>query len=400
MNWRQGLRLVLAVCLLAGNSPFTRAEINLPPDIMVYASEGLNGVYSLDFPTAEKNIQLVFDQYPDHPFGHFGRAMIAWARYEYEFETSDEAQRKVFENILDESISGTRRWLKKHPDDANAYMGLGALNGLRAMFSMRTRRWVTAYFSGRKAIKNLERSLELDPTYYDAYFGLGIYQYFAGTLPTVIKVLAKIVAIKGNPEEGVKDLNLAREKATFTADSAKLILIEVQNTRNSPFYAPDVSLEFIRQLRAKYPKNPLMHYVEVICLYENKQYDEVTAQAQQFLSLIGSDKFYKDIYIARAYTALGTVQMAQGNFEEARAIFEKGAAALQAQAPSRWGVWNALRLGQVYDVLGEREAAKAQYRYVLSFHDQWGFDDLAKSYLKKPYVLPENKDVGPLPPAV
>ena len=388
-----------AVCLLASAAVLpARAEIQLPPDVMASATEGINGVYSLDFATADKNIAQVFAQYPDHPFAHFGNAMIAWSRYEYEFETSDDQQRKVFENILDDSISGIKRWMKQHPDDPNAYMGIGALYGLRAMFSMRNRSWITAYFSGRKAIKNLERSLELDPTYYDAYFGLGIYQYYAGTLPSVIKVLAKIVAIKGNPDEGVKQLNAAREKAMFTSDSAKLILIEIQNTRGSKYYDPEKSLQYIRELRAKYPKNPLMHYVEIICLYETGHYKEVTEQAQQFLALIGKDPFYKEIYISRAYTALGTAQMAQGNFEAAQTLFEQGHKALEKQEPSRWGVWNKFRLGEVYDILGEREKAKAQYEYVLSFKDKWGFDDAAKALLKTPYSVPEGGNVGPLPP--
>lgn len=389
--------ICLAVCWLMGTAGFSWAEIKLPPDVMTYATEGINGVYSLDYPTAQKNIQQVFEAYPDHPFAHFGNAMIAWSRYEYEFETSDDKQRKVFEKILDDSIDGIQRWMKKNPNDPNAYMGIGALYGLRALFSMRNRSWITSYFSGRKAIKNLERSLELDPTYYDAYFGLGIYQYFAGTLPSVIKILAKIVAIKGNPDEGVKQLNLAREKATFTGDSAKLILIEVQNTRGSKFYNPAKSLEFIRQLRAKYSNNPLMRYVEVICLYETGQYDEVTAGANEFLRLIGTDPFYKDIYIARAYTALGTAQMAQGDFQAAKTLFEKGRAATSHQEPSRWGVWNELRLGQVYDLLGEREKAIKQYKYVLSFKDKWGFDEKAKALLKKPYVVPAD-GIGPLPP--
>ncbi|MBR4681746.1 MAG: hypothetical protein IKP06_00340 [Elusimicrobiaceae bacterium] len=395
---RKIIVLVLCTCLLVTAYVPSRAEIKLRPDIMAYATEGINGVYSLDYPTAQKNIQLVFEAYPDHPFAHFGNAMIAWSRYEYEFETSDDAQRKVFENILDDSIEGIKRWLKKYPNDPNGYMGLGALYGLRAMFSMRNRSWVTAYFSGRRAIKNLEKSLALDPTYYDAYFGLGIYQYFAGTLPNVIKVLAKIVAIKGNPDTGVRQLNLAREKAMFTSDSAKLILIEVQNTRGSKFYNPQKSLEFIRALHAKYPNNPLMHYVEVICLYETKNYEEVTTKAQYFLDQIGKNPFYKDIYIARAYTALGTTQMAQGNFEGARVIFEQGQQLVRKQEPSRWGVWNELRLGQVYDVLGQREKAIAQYQYVLSFKDKWGFDERAKALMKKPYEVPANGDIGPLPP--
>ena len=392
------LRVLAAVCLITSSVPTPlRAEITLPPDVMHYATVGINGVYSLDFETAQQNIQKVFALYPDHPFAHFGNAMIAWSRYEYEFETSDDKQRKVFEKILDDSIDGIKRWTKQYPKDANGYMGLGALYGLRALFNMRNRNWITSYFAGRKAISNLEKSLEMDPTYYDAYFGLGVYEYYAGTLPSVIKVLAKVVAIKGDAQEGVDFLNLSREKAHFTADSSKLILIEVQNKRNTPFYAPEKSLQYIRELTQKFPNNPLMHYVEVICLYETKNWDEVAAQAQHFLDLIGKDPFYKDIYIPRAYTALATAQMAQGNFERARQLFEESRRKTQNQPPSRWGVWNELRLGQVYDLLGLREQAKAQYKHVLSFKDKWGYDDLAKSLLKNPYTVPA-EGVGPLPP--
>ena len=390
-------KVVLSLVCLLGLCFSMQAEIKLPSDVMTHATQGINGVYSLDFATAQQHIQDVFATYPDHPFAHFGNAMIAWSRYEYEFETSDDKQRIVFEKTLDDSIAGIKRWIKKNPQDPNGYMGIGALYGLRAMFSMRNRSWVTAYFSGRRAISNLERSLELDPSYYDAFFGLGIYQYFAGTLPNVIKILARLVAIKGDPAEGVQQLNLARQKALFTADSAKLILIEVQNTRGSQFYNPQRSLEFINQLRAKFPTNPLMHYVEVICLYETGHYDDVTTQANYFLEQIGHNPFYKDIYIARAYTALGTTQMAKGNFEEARDLFEKGHQAVAGQAPSRWGVWNELRLGQVYDVLGDRKKALKQYQYVLSFKDKWGFDEFAKALVKTPYQVPAT-GVGPLPP--
>ena len=89
--------------------------------------------------------------------------------------------------------------------------------------------------------------------------------------------------------------------------------------------------------------------------------------------------------------------MAQGHFDKARALFEQGREAIRRQEPSRWGVWNEMRLGQVYDVLGERNLAKKQYKYVLSFDDKWGFDDLAKQLLQTPYSVPA-EGVGPLPP--
>ena len=115
---RKILHVLAAACFLltAAWAP-VRAELALPPDVMHHATVGINGVYNLDYDTAQENIAWVFEHYPDHPFAHFGNAMIAWSRYEYEFETSDDAQRKVFEKILDDSIDGIKRWIKKYPQD-------------------------------------------------------------------------------------------------------------------------------------------------------------------------------------------------------------------------------------------------------------------------------------------
>ena len=33
----------------------------------------------------------------------------------------------------------------------------------------------------KEAEEHIQKSLKLDPSYYDAYFGLGIYEYFAGS---------------------------------------------------------------------------------------------------------------------------------------------------------------------------------------------------------------------------
>ena len=87
---RKLLHLLAAVCLLvtATVAP-ARAELSLPDDVMHHATVGINGVYNLDFDTAQENIAWVFEHYPDHPFAHFGNAMIAWSRYEYEFELKD-----------------------------------------------------------------------------------------------------------------------------------------------------------------------------------------------------------------------------------------------------------------------------------------------------------------------
>ena len=59
LHWAAAGLLMLAAALPASS------ELTLPPDVMQYATEGINGVYSLDFDTAQKNIERVFKDYPD-----------------------------------------------------------------------------------------------------------------------------------------------------------------------------------------------------------------------------------------------------------------------------------------------------------------------------------------------
>jgi len=153
---------------------------------------------------------------------------------------------------------------------------------------------------------------------------------------------------------------------------------------------------FVSGVIKKYPQNPLYRFVGIIADYENKNYDKVIADARAFLAKIGKDKFYNDIYIARSYTAIGSAQMAQGDWAAAKATFEQSIKATKKQEMSRWQLWNNLRLAQVLDVLCERERALKIYKEIIARKQNWGIDDVAKQYLKKPYA--EGTPLGRMSP--
>jgi len=373
-------------------------EKQLQADVLKYGGAGIEAVYNLDFAAAQKNIDIAFEKYPNHPYAHFGNMLIAWGRYEYVYEKSSDEQKKIFEDVLAKSIDGINQWLKTHPDDPVAFMSLGGAYGIKSLFAMDNKSWISAYFSGRKGIGYMRDALAADPHFYDAYFGLGMYEYYAGTLPSVVKLLAKIVAVKGDQKKGVRYLTTAMDKGQFTRDSAKLMLVEIYLNRNSAFYNPPLALQYITEVSAKYPANPLMRFVEIIALYENKNFDAVLTKGRAFLSKIGNEPFYTEMYLPRAYTAVATAQMAQGNFEAAVKTLEEAKSKTfnPAGEPNRWAVWNLLRLGQAYDALGRREDALKIYKLITSLSKTWDIDGEAKKYIKTPFA--KETEIGPLPP--
>ncbi|MGB2578321.1 tetratricopeptide (TPR) repeat protein [Elusimicrobium simillimum] len=394
---RKFLTALMLVLLTAPAMADSQEKDKHLDDVLKYGGEGITAVYNLDFKTARKNIDIAFEKYPNHPYAHFGNMLVEWGRFEYEFEKSNPQQKKVFEAVLQDSITGISSWLKTHPDDPMAFMALGGAYGLRGLFAMDNKSWVTAYFSARKGVSYMKKAVAVDPDFYDAYFGLGMFEYYTGTLPSVVKILAKIVAMKGDPQKGVDYLNTSREKGMFTKDASKLLLVEIYNSRISAFYNPQEALGYIREVAKKYPANPLMGFVEIIVQYENKNYDTVIVLARKFLNNIGKKPFFTEMYVPRSYTAIGTAQMAKGQWNEAlKTLLKAKEVSFDGKEPSRWAVWNLLRLGQTYDALGQRKEAEAIYKLILRQHDTWDINGEAKKYLKTPFT--KDTELGPLPP--
>lgn len=367
---------------------------SLTPEIAALAQAGVKSIYSLDFNEADRNINAILEQNPGYPLALFGKTMIEWSRFEYEYEKSNKAQAEVFEKSINASIDGIKKWLKTNQEDAQTYLSLGGLYGIKARFELANKNYVKAYFSGKKGLKLMNKAAKLDPEMYDAYLGEAIYQYYAGTLPAVVKVLAKLVA-SGDADKGIEYLNLIKEKGRFSADTAALLLVEI-SVESEKYHNPQLADKYIHEILAKYPQNPLYNFVAIITDYENKRYDEVYNAAQEFLSNIGTKPLYKDIYIARSYTAMGTAKMAQGDYEGAAEIFAQSMQATKEQEMSRWQLFNQMRLAQCYDILGKRELSVPLYKDIISRKENWDMDDMAKKYLKAPFK--QGSDLGRMSP--
>ncbi len=364
------------------------------PSILAHADKGVDAIYNLDLNTARTELSALLKEHPNYPLGLFGKVMIEWARYEYEFEKSNVEQAKVFEEMINSSITGIETWLKQNGDEAQAYLALGGIYGVKARFLLANHNYVRAYFTGKKGLKYMNKAVELDPEMYDAYLGKAIYEYYAGTLPAVVRVLAKLV-ISGNAEQGIYYLNLIKDKGRYSANTAKLLLVEIA-IQNKKYSNPALAEQYIKEIIAKYPQNPLFRFVAIIAAYQNKNYEYVRQGANDFLNKIGTEPFYKEIYIARSYTALASADMQEGKYQDAIKVLQQSIEATKRQEMSRWQLWNIFRLAQCYDALGQREKALQIYKSIKDYKEDWDIYDEAKKYLKTPFIA--GTDIGLMSP--
>jgi tetratricopeptide (TPR) repeat protein len=361
----------------------------LPPELRDLSKKGIDAIYAVDLPDAQKYFEEALAKYPDHPFPHFGIAMTKWASLEYLEDESNPKLDKEYGDLTDKALDVGRAWVKKHPGDANAYMCLGGMYGLRARLEVLQHRWIKAYFDGKKAISNTRTALKIDPELYDAYLGLGMYEYYAGTLPGVIKILAKLF-LSGDAQKGIDMLTVCKDKGYFNALAAKLLLIEIYTTTGSQYENPELAVKWSKELREAYPGHPQMHFVEIVSLFENKQYGESRKESLDYLKAVEDGKpAYRKRYLPRVLTAIGTTYLAEGSYDQAEDYFTQAAATIKADPalpPARWAVWAIVRLGNVYDLKGLRAKAVQYYDEARSYKDEWGFSESISTYLKKPFA--------------
>lgn len=384
------MKKIIVLALFSVNL-FAQKE-DLPKDLREISKKGIDAIYAVELDKAEQNFKEAVEKYPDHPFGHFGLAMTKWAHFEYLDDESDPSLDSQYYQLTDKAIEIGKAWIKKHPKDANAHMCMGGMYGLRARLYLMQHSWIKAYFSGRKALSYMKKSLEIDPELYDSYLGLGMYEYSAGTLTGVVKVLSKLV-MPGDAKKGIEYLKICKEKGYFNSEAAELILIEIFTQHGSIYSDPKTAVEWSKELRKKYPYHAQMHFVEIVSLYEAKMYEEAEKEMKEYLSRVGKHPHYREKYLSRIYVALGTVRMIDKDYEGAKYYFQKARETIQKEKhPSRWGVWGIVRLGNIYDIQALRKEALDFYKEALSYKDNWGFKEYIENFKESPFnisVLPD-----------
>ena len=161
-----------------------------------------------------------------------------------------------FEELVQETISKSSAMVQNHQDLPRAYLIEGMAYALEARFQGLHDRDLPTARAGKKMRTLLMTAIRMDPSLTDAYLGLGIYNYFVDTLPTIIKVLRFLIALPGGDRVlGLQQLRTAAQKADFTRPEAQFYLAKDYTRRNEMQLGKALAL--FQELGKEYPKNQL-----------------------------------------------------------------------------------------------------------------------------------------------
>lgn len=373
------LSTMLLVAMLARPSSATN-PFQIPDDLDRKIQSGLNHLYNLEFDQAAEVFNSIpADQAAAHPMVSFGKASVYWWKLSVYVLETDEKESKPFLDAVNECIKLSEAKLSKGEKSGESYMTLGGVYGLLGRWQATNQQWMSAYFTGRKAIKYLRKAVKINPDMKDAYMGLGMFDYYVAALPSVVRVLA-FLGSNGNPQIGLDELTVAANEGTYSRTPSKLFLAEIYA---NPENKPEKALPIVIDLKKEYPLSAFIHTVQMIVYYNMQDVTSMELENADFMKRINNGQYSATLKTQGLFfNAL--VQFKKHQWDQATATFNAASAAGTVRDP--FFTWSELYKGYTLDILGKRDQAKQMYKQVLSEMRRWGSHDAAKRYLDKPFT--------------
>ncbi len=161
-----------------------------------------------------------------------------------------------FESLIHAAINKSEAHIHARQDVARNYLYEGMAYALEARLAGLRGKDLPTARAGKKMRALLLKALELDPQLADAYLGVGIYNYFVDTLPTIVKILKFFIGLpSGSRTLGLEQLQNAADHGDLTRGEAGFYLAKNFSRGTERQYSK--SLRLFEKLRKEYPRNPL-----------------------------------------------------------------------------------------------------------------------------------------------
>ena len=291
------------------------------------------------------------------------RATALWWRILHDPENRD--LDAAFSGEIEKAIAACDDWADREPDEAEAWFYLGAAYAARVQWRVLRDQKVAAARDGKRIRDALIEAIELDPALEDAYFGLGLYKYYADVAPTAAKILRMLLFLPGgNREEGLREMLRARDRGRLLQGEAdyQLHIIYLWYERRT-----DRAVQLLRSLHDHYPANPL--FPAQIAEIQDQYLHDINASLATWRTLLAAAREQRvnlpglaatraRLGIARQLETLHQTDLAIEHLTEV--VDSRSSAPFGSLALAH------LRLGEAHDRLGLRAQAVAAYQAALA----------------------------------
>jgi tetratricopeptide (TPR) repeat protein len=180
-------------------------------------------------------------------------AMSIW--WQILIDPENRALDKALNQAAASAIESATSWTQREPSRAEAWFYLAGANAPLVQWRVLRGERLSAAREASRVKSALERALQLDPSLGDAYFGIGLYHYYAAVAPTYAKFIRFILLLPGGDRRlGLREMLEARDRGELLRGEADYQLHQIYLWYENK---PREALELLRSLDERYPSNPI-----------------------------------------------------------------------------------------------------------------------------------------------
>ena len=263
------------------------------------------------------------------------------------------------------AIASTEAWVAREPENAEAHFYAGGAYAARVQWRVLRDEKLAAARDGKRIKQALERAIALDPGLDDAYFGIGLYQYYADVAPAAAKMLRFLMMLPGGDKtEGLARMRRARAEGQLLRGEAdyQLQIIYLWYEKRA-----DLAVALLESLHDRYPGNPL--FLAELADVEDRYQHDIMASLATWRSLLAAARAGRvnETRVAEARARLGIARQLEA-LDQTDVALEELRLLLAAKPARPAGAVAAayLALGEAEDRMGHHDAAVAAYRLAIA----------------------------------
>jgi len=243
-------------------------------------------------------------------------AVSLW--WQIQLDPLSKARDAQFQSKVDALIAATEAWAKREPRRAEAWFYVGGAYGARAQWRVLRGERLGAARDGKQIKESLEKALALDPRLQEAYFGIGLYHYYADVAPAAAKVLRWLLWLPGGDKvQGMREMLRARGNSELLRDEADYQLHVIYLWYEKQ---PQRALDLLEDLRERHSRNPLFR--QLIAEVQDTYFHDLTASLRSWQALLEAARAHRVEFPALAETRarLGAASVLDRLYETDAAI--------------------------------------------------------------------------------
>lgn len=250
---------------------FSASRSTDDPTVQRWLHEGMDALFNLEYDKAWADFQNAKRLKPETPLGEIFESEFYWWKifnatgdyYNLDYIDALKTKSSPFDDdflaAMEKALAKSEAYLKSHPSEAEAYFHLGMAHALRSRLEAGRDHTLAVIKYVKKSREYLDRCLQLDPQYKDAFLGLGAYNYFVEEYGGLYKPLRFLIRLPGgNRQRGIQQLQEAAQLNNYVSPESKFFLVSIYLRESQKRYAEAEKL--LEEMTEKYPNNPIFRF--------------------------------------------------------------------------------------------------------------------------------------------